>query len=319
MTRFLLTLTLICAGFAARAEIDIQEVKTPGGFTAWLVEEPSIPFVSLELRFRGGASLDEPGKRGATNLMVGLLEEGAGDLDARDFAEATESLAARFSYDVGDDAVSVSASFLTETMDESLGLLRQSLVAPRFDDDAIERVRAQVVSGIRSDARDPDALVGETFNAMVFGDHPYSTPYEGTLDSVAALTREDLLTAHDNALARDRVYISAAGDIDADTLATVIDTLLADLPETGAPLPEDVSVETRAGVTVVDFETPQSVAQFGHRGLEFDHPDFLTAFVLNTILGGGGFEARLMEEVREKRGLTYGVYSYLVPKDHAAL
>ena len=320
MKRFVLALTvLFAATTAARAEIDIEVVETPGGVTAWLVEEPSIPFVSLELRFRGGASLDEPGKRGATNLMTGLLEEGAGDLDARAFAEATEGLAASFDYDVGDDTVSVSARFLTENRDEAVALLRKTLIAPRFDADSIERVRGQVISGIRSDAKDPNEIAIATFDRMAFGDHPYGTPYEGSVESVAALTRDDLVTAHRNALARDRVFVAAAGDISAEELSALLDDLLAGLPETGAPLPEDVAVETEAGVTVVPFDTPQSVAVFGHDGIAFDDPDFFAAFVLNQVLGAGGFESRLMEEVREKRGLTYGIYSYLSTRDHADL
>lgn len=310
---------LMLAAAPLRAEIDITEVTSPGGIDAWLVQEESIPFVALELRFKGGASLDLPGKRGATNLMVGLLEEGAGDLDARAFAEQAESLAASFEFDVGDDAVSISARFLTENRDEALALLRSAITQPRFDQDAIDRVKAQIVSVIRSDAQDPDTIVGREFDRMVFGDHPYGSALEGTEESVAALTRDDLIEAHAGALARDRVYVGAAGDITADDLAAMLDTLLGDLPETGAAQPADVDVSTEAGVTVVPFDVPQSVAIFGHEGIARDDPDFFAAYVLNEILGGGGFEARLMEEVREKRGLTYGVYSYLVPKDHAAL
>ena len=319
MKRFILAVGLILGGAAAQAEVDIEVVESPVGFTAWLVEEPSIPFVALELRFKGGASLDAPGKRGATNLMVALLEEGSGDLDAQGFAAATESIAARFSYDVGDDTVSVSARFLTETMDEAVALLRQSLVDPVFDESSIERVRGQVISGIRSDATDPDELAGRAFDEIAFGDHPYGSDISGTLDSVAGLTRDDLVAAHRATMAQDRVHVSAAGDISAEALAALMDSLLSDLPETGAPQVPDIAVALEGGVTVVPFDTPQSVAVFGHEGIPRNDPDFFAAYVLNQVLGGGGFEARLMEEVREKRGLTYGVYSYLVPKDRAAV
>ncbi|MBT53586.1 MAG: peptidase M16 [Mameliella sp.] len=317
--RFVLAVGLICGGFAAHAEIDIQQVTSPGGINAWLVEEPSIPFVALEIRFLGGASLDEPGKRGATNLMVGLLEEGAEGMDARAFAEARDGIAARFSYDASDDTVRVSAKFLTETQDEAVDLLRASLVAPSFDEVAIERVREQVLSGLRSDETDPDEIVGKAFYGAIFGDHPYGSSENGTIDSVTALTRDDIVTAHRNALARDRIYVGAAGDISAEDLGALLDKLFADLPETGAPQPADVDVQTTAGVTVVPFDTPQSVAMFGHKGMKRDDPDFFAAYVMNTIFGGGGFEARLMHEVREKRGLTYGIYSYLAPREHAEL
>jgi zinc protease len=310
---------LMMAALPARAEIEIQEVTTPGGISAWLVEEPSIPFVALELRFKGGGSLDAPDKRGATNLMVGLLEEGTGEMDARAFARELESLAASFDYDTFDDTISVSAKFLTDTTDAAMALLRGSLVAPAFNQVAIDRVKAQVLSGLASDLSDPDKIAGRTFDRLAFGDHPYATSLDGTRDSVMALSREDIVAAHAAAFARDRVYVSAVGDISAEELSALLDELLGDLPETGAPLPGTAPFLLEGGLTVEPFDTPQSVVLFGHRGLERDHPDFLAAYVINEVFGGSGLTSRLMSEVREKRGLTYGVYSYLVPKDHAAL
>jgi zinc protease len=319
MMRIVLTCVLLIVALPLRAGVEVKEVTSPGGIKAWLVEEPSIPFVALELRFKGGASLDAPGKRGATNLMMGLLEEGAGDLDSRGFARAAETLAASFSYSAGDDAVSVSARFLTENRDQAVDLLRLSLVEPTFPEAAIDRVREQVLSAVRSDLKDPNAIAGSAFKALAFGDHPYGSPYQGTVESVSALTRDDLVAAHKATLARDRLYVSAVGDITADELGALLDHLLGALPETGAPMPGAADLTLEGGVEVVEFETPQSVAHFGQRGLERDDDDFFAAYVMNVILGGGGFESRLMTEVREKRGLTYGVYSYLVPKDHAAL
>jgi zinc protease len=321
MKRLFIALSVAASTFAASAfaAVEIQEVESPGGFKAWLVEEPSIPFVALELRFRGGTSLDAPGKRGATSLMVSTLEEGAADMDASAFAAAKEGIAAKIRFDAGDDAVAISMSFLSETRDEAVELLRAALVEPRFDSQAVERVRAQLLSNLQSDLKDPDTIAGRAFDAMVFGDHPYGTPPDGTLESVAALTRADLVTALKNALVQDRAYVAAAGDISAEELGAVMDRLLSDLPESGAPLPDDVDVTTEAGVSVVPFDTPQSVAVFGHKGMKRDDPDFFAAFLLNTIFGGGGFESRLMTEVREKRGLTYGIYTYLAPKDHAEL
>ena len=319
MIRFALVIAGFLAALPAWAQTDIREVTSPGGITAWLVEEPSIPFVALELRFRGGTSLDAPGKRGATSLMVGLLEEGAGDLDAQGFARATEALAAQFGFDGSDDGVSVSARFLTENRDEAVELLRLSLVEPRFSQVALDRVRAQVLSGIRSRATDPDKIAGARMDALLFGDHPYGSDPAGTIESVSALTREDMVAAHRGALARDRLYVSAVGDITAEDLGPLLDRLLGDLPETGAPMPAPVAPGFTGGVEVVQFDTPQSVAVFAQPGMDQDDPDFFAAYLLNTVLGGGGFKSRLMSEVREKRGLTYGVYSYLVPKDLANL
>ncbi|MEM6696520.1 MAG: pitrilysin family protein [Pseudomonadota bacterium] len=319
MIRFVFAcVATLAAALPARAAVDIQEVTSPGGITAWLVEAHEIPFVALELRFKGGASLDEPGKRGAINLMTGLIEEGAGDLSAQDFSVAQEALAAEFSFDIGRDSLSISARFLTENRDASVDLLRMALVEPRFDEDALERVRGQVISGLRADATDPDEIASEAFNAYAFGDHPYGTKLEGTIESVTALTRDDIVTAHRNVLSKDHVYVGVVGDITAEELGVLLDKLLGDLPDTGAPEPEMAEVAFTGGVTLVPFDTPQSVAVFGHEGIPRDDDDFFAAFVMNEVLGGGR-SGRLMEEVREKRGLTYGVYSYLMDADFADL
>ncbi|MEL7092209.1 MAG: pitrilysin family protein, partial [Pseudomonadota bacterium] len=119
--------------------------------------------------------------------------------------------------------------------------------------------------------------------------------------------------------AKDRIYVGAVGDITAEELGPLLDTLLGALPDTGAPQPGPADISFSGGITVVDFDTPQSVAVFGHSGIDQDDPDFFAARVLNQILGAGGFESRLMTEVREKRGLTYGVYSYLASRDHASV
>ena len=318
MTRFFLSIvSLLLLVLPASGSVDITEVKTPGGLTAWLVEDHSIPFMALELRFRGGGSLDEPDKRGAINLMTALLEEGAADMDARAYARAVQGLAASFSFRVDDDAVSVSARFLSENRNQATALLKSALQEPRFDEDALERVRQQVLSKIDSDAKDPDALAGRAMDRIAFGDHPYATAITGTTESVSALTRDDLIAAHGRVLARDNIYIGAVGDITEEELAELLDDLLGGLPDTGAPMPPRAEVQITGGVTVIPFDTPQSVARFAQRGMSQDHPDYFTALVLNHILGGGSSESRLMTEVRGNRGLTYGVYSYIAGKDLA--
>ncbi|MDX1822836.1 MAG: pitrilysin family protein [Paracoccaceae bacterium] len=317
MMRFILPLLLTLAALPVRAAIEIQEVTSPGGITAWLVEDHTIPFTALEIRFRGGASVEPADKRGATNLMTALLEEGAGDMDARAFARARDGLAASFRYGASDDALSVSAQFLTENRDAAVDLLRQSLIQPRFDAEAIERVRAQVLSGLRSDEKDPQSIATRRFDALVFGDHPYATSLDGTVETVTALTRDDLLAAHAATMARDRIHVSAVGDITAAELGALLDSLLGELPATGASMPGPADPAFPGGVTVVDFPTPQSVVLFGQPGVAQEDPDFFAAFILDHILGGGGFESRLMTEVREKRGLTYGIYTYLADRDHA--
>ena len=318
MIRLILGLALTLWATSSAA-IDIEEVTSDGGINVWLVEEPSIPFVALEIRIRGGTALDAPGKRGATNLMMALVEEGSGGMTAQEFQAKLESLAASFSFRAYDDTMSISARFLTENQDEVLALLRQALTDPRFDQEAIDRVRAQVISGIASDAKNPNRIASAYFNSAGFGDHPYGTSPDGTIDSVNALTQADMFDAHRATITRDRMFVSAVGDITADQIGPMLDDLLGDLPATGAKMPDRVEFALGGGVTVIDFETPQSVALFGHSGITRDDPDYFAAYILNEVLGGSGRESRLMNEVREKRGLTYGISSFIVPKLHAEL
>ena len=316
MIRILMVLVVLYSG-PVQAEVKIKTLTSPSGIAAWLVEEPTIPFTALEIMFSGGAALDLADKRGAAYLMMGLLEEGSGDMDAQAFAAAQEALAASFSFDVYDDTVSISVRFLTENRADSLALLKTALTQPRFDPEAIERVRAQVLSILASDEQDPDSVAGATWSQLAFGAHAYGTSRKGTLSSIAALTREDIAAAHAMLFVRDTLFVSAVGDISEAELGPLLDNLLGGLPEGGGHKTAPVEFAMKGGLTVVDLTTPQSVALFGHAGIDRDHPDFFAAYVLNTILGGRGAESRLSLEVREKRGLTYGVSSFLVGKEEA--
>ncbi|SLN68219.1 Peptidase M16 inactive domain protein [Aquimixticola soesokkakensis] len=311
---------LSCVAFAptARAAVDIQTLKTPGGINVWLVEEHSIPFTALEIRFKGGAVLDRPGKRGEVNLMMALIEEGAGDMDAQGFAKAREALAASYKFDAYDDGVAISAKFLTENRTQAVDLLRTALMETRFDEDAVERVKGQVQSIIASEATDPGDIAIQTFDRLAFAGHPYATSLDGTPVSVEGLTRDDMFTTRDRILTRDRLYVSAVGDISAAEVSALVDRLFAGLPEVGAPLPDHATYQLAGGTTIVPFDTPQSIAVFGHEGIRRNDPDYVVAYIVNEIFGGGR-EARLMSEVREKRGLTYGIGTYLLPSDYSEL
>ena len=294
-----------------RAEVDITPVTSPSGLNAWLVEEHSIPFVSIELIFQGGATLDSDEQAGAVNLMTALLEEGAGDMDAQAFATRSEELATRLRFEAGRDSVSVSARFLTEDAEAVIDHLRLALTEPRFDEDAIERVRGQVLAKLRRDALDPNTLASRAFARAAFGDHPYGRESDGTPETVAALDRDALLAAHRAAISRDRVFIGAAGDISGEDLGVLLDRLFEGIPETGADPVGRAEFLAAPGVEIIPFDGPQSVVAFGHDGIARDDPDFLTAFVVNEVFGGGRFGTRLMQAVRTERGLTYGIGAFL--------
>lgn len=303
----------------ARAEFEIQNLTSPSGQGFWLVEEPSIPIVSIEMGFRGGIRLDPDGKEGLGKFTMGLLNEGSGDLDAVAFSNRSDDISARVGFSIGRDATEVSGRFLVETLDEGIDLLALALTSPRFDPEPLERVRKQILSGIAQDETDPNAIAGKTWFSRAFPGHPYGRPSDGTVETIDGISVEDLKAAHKALLTRADLKIAIVGAIDATRAGEIVDRLTRDLPEgelVPAPIAETVPP---AGVHVIEQDVPQSVAVFGHAGLMREDPDFIPAFVMNYVLGGGSFASRLTEEVREKRGLAYSVYSYLSATDGAGL
>jgi zinc protease len=319
LARVAAVLVALVAALPARAEMAIQTVTSPGGISAWLYEDHSIPILDLEASFKGGAVLDPAGREGATHLMAALLEQGAGALDATEFAEAREALAAGLGFRAGGDAVGVSARMLSANRDATLELLRSALVEPRFDPTAVDRVRGQMLSRLRADETDPNVIAERAFQAAAFAGHPYARPPEGTLDTVAGLDADAVRAAHAAALVRDRLKVAVVGDITAAELAPLLDRVFGGLPASGPPLPPVAVPHAPGGVTVIGLDIPQSVVLFGHGGIARLDPDFMAASVMNHVLGGGGFGSRLMVELREERGLTYGVATWLAPGDFGAL
>lgn len=319
--RILLAIMLAAtAATAAAATTDIQRVRTPRGAEAWLVEERTVPVIAVEVAFRGGAAQDPADKAGLVNLMATLLDEGAGDMGADAFQERLEEKAIELSFSANRDVVTASLRTLPEHLDEAFRMLGAALSAPHFDAGAVMRMQGQLSAQIRRSALDPDDLAARTFFAEAFPDHPYGRPPRGTVQSLSALTRDDLLATHKRLIARDNVVVGAVGAVSAERLAALVDGLFADLPAASDLVEVPVVEPAGAGRTeIVELDVPQSSVVFGRAGPLRDDDDFIPAYVVNHILGGGSFSSRLFTEVREKRGLAYSVYSYLSPYDHAGL
>ena len=320
-TAALLLLSLYTTHFVTAAQaMKIQDVTTPGGIKVWLVEEHSVPLMALRFSFKGGSAQDPAGKEGVAHYLTGMMDEGAGDLDAQTFQGRMEELAMRMSFEDGKDQLSGSFETLTENRAETVKLLKLVINKPRFDADAHDRVRAQLLSGLAAAARNPDSVVGERFMANVFPNHPYGRPSHGTSVSLKAIAPADLENYRKNVFARDGLRIVIVGDINAKEAAGLVDDVFGALPTKGTLTAIAPTVPAPSEkLQIIEMAVPQSVARFGLGAMNRKDSDFITAFVLNHIIGGGGFSARLMEEVREKRGLAYSVYSYLQPFDAASL
>jgi zinc protease len=304
----------------AQAAAKIERVVSPGGIEAWLVSDSSVPLVAMNFAFRGGANQDPQDKPGVGYMMAALLDEGAGDLDAKAFQGRAERNAVELSFSNHRDELRGSLKVLRDRKDEGFDLLRLALTQPRFDPDAIERIRAQMLSALRRETTNPNDIGNRLWWRTAFPQHPYGRPSNGTLESVPVIGRDDLRDYAGRVLARDRLKIAVVGDIDAKTLAPVLDAVFGALPGKGQLQAVPAAKMDAVGKRLfVELDVPQAVVSFGGVGIARKDTDFIPAYIVNHILGGGSFSSRLYREVREKRGLAYSISSHLLPLDAAAL
>jgi len=298
----------------------IQKVISKKGIEAWLVEDHSRPILSMNFAFEGGSVQDPEDKPGVSTFVSGMLDEGAGDLDSEAFQNKLEDLAAKMSFHASYDHMIGSFQALTDNRDESLKLLQLALTSPHFKPEDVDRIREQLIASLKVEEKDPDKVAAREWFKLAFGSHPYGRPTGGTLESVASIKPEDLHAYVKRIFARDHLKVSVVGDIDPETLSAALDKVFGDLPEKAQIKPvAEVSWHNGSRQRILQMPNPQSVVQFGFQGLKRADPDFIPAYILNYIVGGGGFASKLMHEVREKRGLAYSVYTYLYPLDHAGI
>jgi zinc protease len=322
MTRFrfvwlaALLALLVSPGWA----FDIERVKTPLGIEVWLVQDHTNPIITLNFAFRGGSTQDPKGKEGATQFAAALLDEGAGDIDANEFHRRLED--GSFSIGFGGRLETISGDLRTlrRNREEAFDLLRLALSAPRFDPEPVARVRNQILVGLRQAEENPAAIAGKTLYKAFFPDHPYGRPGGGEIDTVTALTVDDLRAVVKNQIARDNLILGVVGDTTPDEIAKLIDSTFGGLPAKAnlAPVP-DVTPKASGGITVIKKPVPQSNILFAHNGVLRKDPDFYPLYVMNYVLGGGNFGARLFTEVREKRGLAYSINTSVDTMQHAGV
>ncbi|HEY4473435.1 MAG TPA: pitrilysin family protein [Stellaceae bacterium] len=314
------TLLSASAWVAGAQAMQIQPVTGASGVEAWLVEDHSVPVVTIRFAFPGGAALDPAGKSGTASMVAAMLDEGAGPYDHAEFHRRLDDLAGQLRFSAAQDGFDGSLRTLKQNLSGTAELLHLALAEPRFASDAVERIRGEIVAGLARQAKNPRSLSGRLWMYDAFEAHPYGSGVEGTEASVAAITRDDLAAFAAERFHRSGLTIGIVGDIDKAEAVALLDRVFGSLPlgsgdsqiAEAKPLDDGALVVSRASV-------PQSVVTFGQTGPKRDDPAWYAAYVLNDILGGGGFRGRLMKEIREKRGLAYGVTTQLVPYRHAGL
>ncbi len=304
----------------SHAAAKIQHLVSPGGIEAWFVQDATVPLIAMEYAFEGGSAQDPADKAGVGNMVADLIDEGSGDLDSQTFHERLDRRAIELSFSSTRDYFRGSLRMLKDNKDEAFDLLRMSLTSPHFESDDVERIRTQIISGLRRDTSNPSALAGRKFLETAFGNHPYGRQASGTLESVPTITIADLKDYVRRVLAKDTLRIAVVGDIDAVSLGKLLDQTFGGLPAKASLTPvADIAAAPPPQRVFIPLDVPQTVVTFGGPGIKRNDPDFMAAYVVNHILGGGTLSSRLYHEVREKRGLAYSVYDALLWMDHSAV
>jgi zinc protease len=290
----------------------IQRIVSPLGIEAWLVEDYSVPLVAVDLAFRGGAVQDPEGRAGTGQMMASLLDEGAGPFDDKSFQLEIEENAVELHFDAARDQITGSLRTLADRRERAFDLLGLAVCDPRFDADPLERIRQSLLAGLRRESSDPNSIASKALFGAVFEGHPYGRWPRGTSESIGAVTREDVAAQHRRLFAKDNLIVSIVGAIDAVDAAAMLDRVFGRLPTTAilAPVPE-VAPGRHGGRRIIDLDVPQTVLQLAGPGIKRDDPDFLAAYTVNHVLGGGAFSSWLFRKVREERGLAYSVSTQL--------
>ncbi|MGO4333666.1 M16 family metallopeptidase [Labrys sp. KB_33_2] len=290
----------------------IQKIVSPLGIEAWLVEDYAVPVIAIDFAFKGGAAQDPADRPGLAHIMSALFDEGAGPHDDEAFQRLMEENAVELSFHAARDQINGSLRTLADRKAFAFDLLHYAVSEPRFEEAAVERVRQSLLASLRREAGDPNAMASLAFFAGLFPDHPYGRPSRGTLESVGAVSRDEIAAQHRRLLAKDGLTVSIVGAIDAHDAEEMLDTVFGSLPTTALLQPVPEAELAGLGVRkIIDLDVPQTVLQFATPGVKRDDPDFMAAFLLNHIYGGGSFSSRLFQKVREERGLAYSVSTQL--------
>jgi len=311
---------IVVVGTRPALAFRVESVVSPGGITAWLVRDTTNPIITMNFAFRGGSALDPTGKEGLANLAASLIDEGAGEIDSKAFQRTLDDKAISLRFNASMDSFGGYVQTLVKNRDTAFNLLHLALTRPRFDAEPLERVRSQILVGLKQDKEDPHALASRKIFSTLYPGHPYGRPSDGTIDAIQGLTVADLKGFMSRRIGRDNLIIGVVGDITREDLATLLDQTFGDLAAKSAAwaLP-DIAPTTPGRIIVVNKDVPQSAIMFAERGLKRKDPDYYIAFVMNHIFGSGSFTSRLYSEVREKRGLVYSIGTSLYPFDASAL
>jgi zinc protease len=301
----------------AQHAVNVERIVSPSGLEAWLVSDSTVPIVVMRAYWRGGAAIEPEPLTGVTGVMADMMGEGAGALDANAFKERLQDLNMMLGFYSGWDGVGMGLMTLSENADDAYEMARLSLHEPRFDAAPLERIRRQILVGPRTRETNAGYLANLALDQALYPDHPYAR--RTSRDSAAAITRAALRERHAALFNRATLQVTIVGDIDADAAGRAVDHIFGALPQGARP--QDAAQATLGPPTpliVRPLPQPQSLILFSAPGIQDEDEDWAPLSVANYILGGGGFSSRLLEEVREQRGLVYGIGTSPSVRDYVA-
>ncbi len=308
------------SSFAQAAVLPIVEVTSPSGIKAWLVEDHNLPLISVSFSFKGGVETDPAEKQGLMTLMSSLLTQGAGPYKEKEFQQHLAANSIALSFSAQRDYLRGSLKTLRRQEAKAFTLLKYALISPRFDQADLDRVRQQQVASLRYQMSNPSWQGRYALYKNIYGQHPYSYRSLGTQESLTKITRKDIQSFSVNHLTRSGLEIAVVGAISPEELGMRLDQAFGALPEKGTCLPvksfqwsrepEKILVERDGAQTTVLFMAPM---------MRRKNADWYAAQLANYVLGGGSFNSRLMQVVRAKEGLTYGIGTGMAPMERDSL
>ncbi len=303
---------------AAQHRVPVVRIVSPGGIEAWLVSDSTVPIVVMRAYWRGGSAIEPENLTGVTGVMADMLTEGAGDMNANAFKERLQDLNMSLSFGAGWDGVGMSLTTLSENRDAAFEMARLAVNNPRFDAEPLARIKRQMLVGIRTRETNPNYIANLALDQALYPDHQYAR--RTSRESVEAISRGALQERRAALLNRATLQITIVGDIEAEAAGQALDRIFGSLPQVARPAePADATLRAATPLIVRPLPQPQSLILFAGPGIQDEDPDWIPLAVANYILGGGGFSSRLMDQVREQRGLVYGIGTGPSVREHSAV
>jgi zinc protease len=309
---FLLLFAILCSLSADVFALDVKRTVLPNGLTVLHAENHNLPVVMITLIVNAGQVHEPKEKAGLANMTAEILSEGTKTRTSKEISEATDFIGASLGVSAGSDYTTLSLSVLKKDIHKGFEIFSDVLLHPSFPQEEILRIKELIKGSLKHQEEDPSFLADRAFRKEVFGDHPYARLLEGSIETIDILTKEDMTKFYSAYFVPNNSILSIAGDLSAEELQGMLQQYLnewkkTDIPPKGS---EPTAQKIKKAVLKIDKDLTQANIIIGNLGLQRDHPDYYAVSVMNYIFGGGGFSSRLVQAIRDEKGLAYDVHSF---------